>query len=92
MLWEEGQYDRPMQKQLDVMIRSLRATLREAGIDEIMEMRNGTLRIRPELLDCDLYRFFEGDIEAVNAYRGEYMSAYSWASLTEAYMDRINKS
>ena len=92
VLWEEGEYDYSMQKQLDVMIRSLRATLREAGIDEIMEMRNGTLRIRPELLDCDLYRFFEGDIEAVNAYRGEYMSAYSWASLTEAYMDRINKS
>ena len=29
-------------------------------------------------------------IEAVNAYRGEYMSAYSWASLTEAYMDHMN--
>ena len=91
LLWEEGQYSRPMQKQLDVMIRSLRATLREAGIADIMEMRNGTMRIRPEMLDCDLYRFFEGDPRAVNAYRGEYMSAYSWASLTEAYMDRINK-
>ena len=92
MLWEEGQYSRPMQKQLDVMIRSLRATLRDVGAEEIMEMRNGTMRIRPELLDCDLYRFFEGDAEAVNAYRGEYMSSYSWASLTEAYMDRMNRN
>lgn len=91
ILWEDTPYDRSMQKQLDVVIRSLRTTLRKYGISEIFEMRNGTMRICPEKLDCDLYRFFEGDIESVNAYRGEYMSDYSWASLTEAYMGRINK-
>ena len=91
VLWEDEFYDRPMQKQLDVVIRSLRATLAAHGISELLEMRNGTLRIRPEMLECDLYRFFDGDIAAVNAYRGEYMSSYSWASMTEAYMDRINR-
>ena len=89
LLWEEGQYTRSMQKQLDVMIRSLRATLKEAGIPELMELRGGTMRIQPEMIDCDLYRFFEGDRETISSYRGEYMSAYSWASLTEAYLDRI---
>ena len=91
-LWEDTPYDRPMQKQLDVIIRSLKSTLEEYGISEILEMKRGYLRIRPELLDCDLYRFFDGDISAVNAYRGEYMSAYSWASLTESYMDRLNEN
>jgi len=91
VLWEDTLYDRPMQKQLDVIIRSLRATLKEYGIDEIFEMQSGAMRICPEKLDCDLYRFMEGDADAVNAYRGEYMNAYSWASLTEAYVDRINK-
>ena len=92
VLWEDEMYDRPMQKQLDVIIRSLRATLEEYGISGILEMNRGTLRVCPEMFDCDLYRFFEGDIDAVNAYRGEYMSSYSWASLTEAYMDRINRN
>ena len=30
----------------------------------------------------------DGDIDAINAYRGEYMSAYSWASLTESSLIR----
>ncbi len=91
-LWEDGLYDRSMQKQLDVVIRSLRTTLESYGIGDIVEIRRGSLRAVPEKLDCDLYRFFKGEIGAVDAYRGEYMSAYSWASLTESYMDRMNQS
>ncbi len=91
VLWEEGLYDRSMQKQLDVVIRSLRTTLEENGIGDIIEIRKGSLRAVPEKLDCDLYRFFKGEIDAVDAYRGEYMNAYSWASLTESRMDRANQ-
>ena len=80
-LWEEGVYDHSKQKYLDVIIRSLRDTLREAGIEEILEIKGGFLRVRPELLDCDLYRFLKNDPAAVNAYRGEYMEEYSWAVL-----------
>lgn len=80
-LWEDELYNRSKQKYLDVVIRSLRDTLRKAGIDEILEIKGGFIRIRPELLDCDLYRFLKGDMEAVNAYRGEYMRDYPWAIL-----------
>jgi len=78
-LWEEGLYDYSKQKYLDVIIRSLRETLKEAGIEEILEIKNGFLRLRTELLDCDLYRFLKNDPEAVNAYRGEYLEEYPWA-------------
>ena len=52
------------------------------------------LRIRPEQFVCDAYRFRAGDPEAVNRYRGEYMSAYSWASTTESllYWEAIRQS
>lgn len=86
ILWEDRIYDRRQQKRLDVYIRSLRDTLAEYGIERILEMRRGTLRVVPEEFDCDAYRFFAGDPDAVNAYRGEYMSAYSWASITEGVM------
>ena len=89
ILWEDEFYDRAKQKQLDVIIRSLRTTLREYEISDIVEMQGGTLRVIPEMLDCDLYRLFEGDVDTINDYRGEYMSSYSWASLTEAYIDRF---
>ena len=86
VLWEDRLYDRKQQKQLDVYIRALKETLAAYGISEIFEMQSGTLRIVPETFTCDAYRFFAGDADAVNAYRGEYMSAYSWASITEGLM------
>lgn len=88
-LWEEGSYDRSRQKYLDVIIRSLRKTLSEYGISDLLEMQKGSLRICPEKLDCDLYRFLDGDIRMINAYRGEYMSAYAWANMTEAMVENM---
>lgn len=86
ILWEDRIYDRKLQKQLDVYIRALRETLREHGVSEMVELKKGVIRVCPETFTCDAYRFFSGDSDAVNAYRGEYMSAYSWASMTESMM------
>ena len=86
VIWEDKPYDRKLQKQLDVYIRSLRQTLQDYEIADIMEQQRGTLRVLPEKIDCDLYRFFAGDVEVINSYRGEYMSAYSWASITEGLL------
>ncbi len=86
ILYGDMAYTPSMQKQLDVMIRSLRGTLREHGISEILEMKRGLLRIRPETFDCDLYQFLKGNPQVINAYRGIYMNAYSWASMTEAFL------
>lgn len=88
VLWEEGEYDYSMQKQLDVIIRSLRSTLKDHGIGDIFELKKSTMRIRPELVDCDLYRFLAGDTDAVSTYRGEYMNQYAWATLGEADLSR----
>ena len=88
ILWEDRMYDRGMQKQLDGIIRSLRDTLAEYGIGEILEMKKGALRVRPEMISCDAWRFFQGDANAVNAFRGEYMSAYAWGTETESFMSR----
>ena len=92
-IWEDQLYDRKMQKQLDVYIRSLRDTLREYGAEQIMEIEKGVLRVKPDTFSCDAYLFFSGDAEffsgdadTINAYRGEYMSSYSWASMTEGIL------
>ena len=77
---------------MDVIIRSLKTTLDECGAGDILEMNRGGLRICPEKMDCDAYRFFSGDEEMVKSYRGEYMSSYTWASVMEAYMDWSKKS
>jgi two-component SAPR family response regulator len=86
VIYEDRQYDRPMQKQFDAIIRSMRDSLREHGIDDIFEMQRGQMRIMAEKVSCDLYRFLAGDADAVNSYRGEYMSGYSWASNMEGFI------
>ena len=92
VLWDDREYDRPMQKQFDAILRSLRDTLEESGAGEILEIKKGTLRIRPEKMTCDAWRFFSGDVEAINAYRGAYMTGYAWGSDTESYMNRKCRS
>ena len=87
-MWEDEEYDRRMQKQFDVVVRSMKQTLEEAGVSDVLEMKRGTLRILPEKVNCDMYRFLEGDEEVIRSYRGEYMSAYPWAEMTEAYLDQ----
>ena len=86
VLWEDRAYDLSMQKQLDVVIRSMRGTLSDYGVSEIFEMRAGVLCVHPDLISCDAWRYLAGDSEAIRAFRGDYMSNYSWASLTESRM------
>ncbi len=90
-LWgDEAKYDRPMQKYLDVILASLRDTLNANGIGDMIERSKGCLRVCPEKFSCDLYRFFDGDIQTVEAYHGEYMASYAWASMTEAYVSHVS--
>ena len=87
-LYEDELYDRKMQKSFNVIVHSLKTTLTENGIGEIFEMNSGELRINPDMFECDLYRLLQGDVQAVNSYRGEYMSDYYWANMTEAFVDK----
>ena len=91
VLWENSLYDRSMQKQLDVIIRSLRTTLQEYGIENIIEMKGGNMRIVPEQIDCDLYRYLQKDRTAIESFRGEYMSSYAWGRITEGYLTDCKK-
>ncbi len=83
-LWEDAMYDRSMQKQMDVVVRSMRDTLSEYGISDVLEIQRGSMRVRAELIDCDLYKFLEGDEDARKSFMGVYMNSYSWAFTTES--------
>lgn len=86
-LWEDEAYDRTKQKYLYAVIRTLKDTLAQYNAESILDIKREMLRIVPEKLECDLYRFLKGDIDAVNAYRGEYMKSYPWAVFTEAKLN-----
>ena len=87
MLWEDGDYDRTKQKNLQVYVASLVKTLNALGeTDLILRNRQGLL-VNTAKIDCDYYRFLEGDVRAINSFTGQYMSAYSWAEFTVGYLE-----
>jgi len=88
ILWEEREYDRSMQNQTQVIISSLMKTLRENGIHDIIIKKRNQIAVNKIKINCDYYDYLNWDIAAVNAYKGEYMTNYSWAEMTagELYM------
>ncbi len=54
----------------------------EVGCAEVIYKRRGMLAVVPDKIDCDYFRWSEGDIRAINAYNGEYMTQYSWSEFT----------
>lgn len=92
VIWEDEDYDRTKQKNLQVYVASLVKTLHSVNVkDLILKNRQGIL-LNTKIVDCDYYRFLEGDARAINSYTGQYMSAYSWAEFTAGYLDnRLQK-
>lgn len=92
VLWEDSNYDLSKQKILDVYIRSMRDTLKEYGIEGIIERKKGRMRMRPETVSCDFYDFLNGKNDAGRLYCGAYMNEYSWAELTAGRIDAMINS
>ncbi len=84
ILWEDGIYDRSRQKQIQVYIHGMIKNLAGVGADDVIIKNRLGIAIDTEKVDCDSYRFMQGDTSAINSYRGEYMSAYSWAEFANA--------
>ncbi len=88
VLWEdEGDTER-RKTYLRALTADLQAVLGRIGMGDVLIRRHRQWAIRPELLDCDYYRMLDGDVEALNEFRGEYMSRYSWAELTTGELIR----
>ena len=91
VLWEDELYDNKKKEYLDVLIRSLQDTLEQYKISDIIELKNVSLRICPEKIYCDLYRFLDGDTDAFSLYQGEYMKPYTWADSSDWVLSRHNQ-
>ena len=87
ILWEDEDYDRAHQKNLQVYIASLVKSLHAVDVkDLILKNRQGIL-LNTKIVDCDYFRFIDGDVRAINSFTGQYMSAYSWAEFTAGYLE-----
>ncbi len=82
-LWEDNT-GKSRQSYLRVLTADLRSTLDSVGLEDVLVREHGQWAIRPDLIECDYFRMLRGDDRAIRAFRGEYMSQYSWAERTTA--------
>lgn len=79
VLWEND-FDLALKKSyIRTYFASLKKTFRGCGLEGVVVHTRNSYSIDPSLLDCDYYRFLQLDPVAINSYRSEFMSQYSWA-------------
>ena len=84
MLWEDKPDTASLHSHLRNLIFDLSHTLEDAGVTGLLIRGRSTLAIDTGKVDCDYYNFLKGDRSAINSYRGEYMTQYSWAEVTRS--------
>ena len=85
VLWEDGSSSSPLSgSYLRTIAWDLRHTLESCGHEDALVRTRGALAVDPAHLECDYYDYLAGDPLALNRWRGEYMSQYSWAEATKA--------
>ena len=81
-LWENNDDIQAAKARIRLILHDLRETLRKIGMEDVLIRERRQLAVRRDMVDCDYYRMLEGDMSAVNAFGGAYMTEYSWAELT----------
>ena len=84
VLWEDKPDTASLHSHLRNLIFDLSHTLEDAGVNGLLVRGRSTLALDTSKVDCDYYNFLRGDRSAVNSYRGEYMTQYSWAEVTRS--------
>lgn len=79
ILWEDSVYSKKQQSYYRNVVAAFEETLVKADIQDILIKKRNYIAIRPELLDCDSYRYMNGEANMMNVYPSDYLSCYSWA-------------
>ena len=83
-LWEEEPVNPVTLSRYRKVALRLKNILVEYGISEIVEAVDGKRRINPQKVSCDLYDYFTGKEEYAAAFKGSYLTNYSWGESTLA--------
>ncbi|MEG0961654.1 MAG: hypothetical protein RSF88_02165, partial [Lachnospiraceae bacterium] len=81
-LWEDDSGSVKRNSYLRDLRADLLTTFTTLGVEKCIRRQRGVMAVSLDKIACDYYNWMQGDIEAINAYRGEYMSQYSWGEFT----------
>lgn len=88
VLWEKKPDTLSVQSNTRNVIAQLLQVLRDAGAEDIIARARNSTAVIPKRISCDYYDYLRAAPQAVNTYAGEYLSDYSWAEFTVAFLNR----
>lgn len=88
-LWEDKDVDRTTRSMLHNLVSDIKKTLISYGIPELFETKRNAFRVKTEMIVCDYFDLLKGKDDAARKFKGEYMSAYSWAEFTIGKLETL---
>lgn len=79
ILFENEAYSKQVQDYVGKIMQELAKALKDIGAEKVLIRKFNYYAVDPKEFSCDLYEYENGDPNAINHFRGEYMSQYSWA-------------
>lgn len=87
-LWEDIPYDGNLKESLKKVNQALKLSLRKAGIEDLLIDGYNKRGIDITKIKCDYYDALEGKKDALALFKGDYLSCYSWAETSNAFLIR----
>lgn len=91
-LWEDEPVNKLTLGRLRKTVMILKDTLKDYGIEELIESKSGMRRLNTSIVNCDLYNYLSGKSEYVNLFNGAYMLNYSWGDLMLHELEALRKN
>ena len=88
ILFGDRAYNKTANGYYHVLVNSLMRTLNSYGIDNFLVRTKNHLAVNPDSFECDAYSYLRGDPYAARAYKGDYLSCYSWAEFSSNMFSR----
>ena len=82
-LWPDRRAGASQKSMVRTLLSDIASTFEGLGVPGVVERDGkGGMRVITGLLDCDYYRYLEGDAQAARSYVGQYMQQYDFAEET----------
>ena len=88
VLWEDSIMAEKNRHYFRNIVADLKKVLRECKAEKVLICKRNFFAVDVNQVECDYYKYLEGDAAAVNSYHGEYMIQYSWAEVTTGMLEK----
>lgn len=82
-LWPDRRAEDSQKSMVRTFLSDISSSFEKLGMSGVVERDGkGGMRVVTSMLDCDYYRYLEGDPQAARSYVGQYMQQYEFAEET----------